>query len=554
MLSFCEYLYNKGAVNTQNYKILREFAANHSLRKIIKFIREEKFITEDDLLKLSSSYFQIELYSKLDLKLNNGTAEYFDLEEIDKFKIIVLIKEKNKLLLGSLYPPDLFLKEKLKYKFNLKPEFCLMTAKEFKECRNKIYNNYFKLDQNEILRELPELKNYDSRDVDSLKNIVEDAPVVKLLNKILTEAISLSASDIHLEQKKRIFKIRYRIDGILKTYYRLPLRIAAAVISRIKIISGMDITVRHLPQDGKLEFEFQNQNYDIRSSVIPTIHGEKAVLRLLLRSDKLLTVEELNFSPQNLKRFKEILKFKSGIILLSGPTGSGKTTTLFSILNKLAAEKNNIITVENPVEYKLELLNQIEVNEAQGLKFPLVLRSILRQDPDIIMIGEIRDKETAEIAIRAAVTGHLVLSTIHTIDSISAVYRLLDMGIPPYLISSTLKAVISQRLLRKLCKKCRQKVSAEEFSILKSLEIEGSYQAAGCSECNEGYSGRTAAAEVLLINEKLKNLINLNSSREKLKNEAKAAGLLSLYKSALFKVEKGVTSLEELLRVIELKK
>lgn len=552
MLSFCEYLYNKKTINTQNYKILKKFAKNHSIRKIIKFIKEEKFLAEDELLELSSSYFQIDIYNELDLKLNNNTAKDFDLEEVDKFKILVLIKEKNRLLLGSIYPPDLFLKEKLKYKFNLKPEFCLMTDQEFTDCRNKIYNNYFKLDQSEILRELPELKNYDSRDIDSLKNIVEDAPVVKLLNKILTEAVSVSASDIHLEQKENIFKIRYRIDGILKTYYRLPLRIAAAVISRIKIISGMDITVRHLPQDGKLEFKFQDQNYDIRSSVIPTIYGEKAVLRLLLRSDKLLTVEELNFSSKNLERFKEILKFKSGIILLSGPTGSGKTTTLFSILNKLAAEKNNIVTVENPVEYKLELLNQIEINTAQGLKFPLILRSILRQDPDIIMIGEIRDRETAEIAIRAAVTGHLVLSTIHTIDSISAVYRLLDMGIAPYLVSSTLKAVVSQRLLRKLCKKCRNKVGAEKLSILESLEIETSYQAGGCSACNEGYFGRTAAAEVLLINEKLKNLISLNPSREKLKNEAKAEGMISLYQSALLKVKKGVTSLEELLRVIEL--
>jgi type IV pilus assembly protein PilB len=254
-----------------------------------------------------------------------------------------------------------------------------MSINEFEKAVKSIYSSYFQVDQQELLKDLGDFKKVDSRDIDSLKNIVDDAPVVKLLNKILTEAISLNASDIHLEKKEDYFKVRYRVDGILKSYYQLPAAIAAAVISRIKIISAMDITVRHLPQDGKMEFKFQGANYDIRCSVVPTIYGEKAVLRLLLRNEKLLTIKELNFSSSNLQRFKTIFNFNSGIILLSGPTGSGKTTTLFSILNRLAAEKNNIITVENPVEYKLELLNQIEINEAQGLTFPIILRL-----PDIL--------------------------------------------------------------------------------------------------------------------------------------------------------------------------
>jgi len=303
-----------------------------------------------------------------------------------------------------------------------------------------------------------------------------------------------------------------------------------------------------------MEFEFQNSNYDIRTSVIPTIYGEKAVLRLLLRNNRLLKVEELNFSSYNLNRFEKIFNYNSGIILLSGPTGSGKTTTLFSILNRLAAEKNNIITVENPVEYRLELLNQIEINEAQGLSFPVVLRSILRQDPDIIMIGEIRDKETAEIAVRAAVTGHLVLSTIHTIDSISAVSRLLDMGIAPYLISSTLNAVVAQRLLRKLCPHCRKKrnLKAEEKNLISEQKSKFLYQAAGCEKCNDGYQGRTTAAEVLLINPKLRQLINQQAEYGLLKREAEASGMISLADAAFEKLKKGITSWEEILRVIEL--
>ena len=484
-----------------------------------------------------------------------------DLAEVQKYKVILINKTKKLISFASIYPPDLFLQEKLKFKFKTKIKFYLMSEKEFLEAKNILYSSYFKIDQREILKDLGDFKKIDSRDIDSLKNIVDDAPVVKLLNKILTEAISLNASDIHLEQKEDYFKIRYRIDGILKNYYSLPIEIAAAVISRIKIISGMDITVRHLPQDGKMDFNFQNEVYDIRSSVIPTIYGEKAVLRLLLRNEKLLNLRELNFDCSNLKRFKEIFKFKSGIILVCGPTGSGKTTTLFSILNQLAAEENNIITVENPVEYKLELLNQIEINEAQNLTFPIILRSILRQDPDIIMIGEIRDQETAEIAVRAAVTGHLVLSTIHTVDSISAVTRLIEIGIPPYLISSTLNAVVSQRLLRKLCPNCRKKVKLNNLKVeLNQLtsdlfnleEIEYLYQPVGCKKCSDGYLGRTAAAEVLLLNREMKSLINQNAAYSDLKKEAVASGMLSLYDSALVKLKQGIISQSEMIRVIDL--
>jgi type IV pilus assembly protein PilB len=273
-----------------------------------------------------------------------------------------------------------------------------------------------------------------------------------------------------------------------------------------------------------------------------------------LRNEHLLDLKELNFDPVNLKRFKEIFKYKSGIILLCGPTGSGKTTTLFSILNQLADESNNIITVENPVEYRLELLNQIEINEAQNLSFPIILRSILRQDPDIIMIGEIRDKETAEIAVRAAVTGHLVLSTIHTIDSISAVTRLIDIGIPPYLISSTVNAVVAQRLLRKLCPHCRKKVKKAKLksNIFKEDDLEYFYQAEGCSHCRDGYLGRTAAAEILLLNDQMKKIINQNADYAELKAAAAASGMISLYDSALSKIKTGQSSPAEMMRVIDI--
>ncbi|MFW5979306.1 MAG: GspE/PulE family protein [Halanaerobium sp.] len=554
MLSLCEFLYKEYGVSPENGIKSEFFSKKRETKAVIDFIKENNILSESKLLEAVSSYFEMDLFREAAVNIDKSLAQKLSLTEVEKFKFLVLEQNREEIKLGSIYPPDLFLEEKLKFKFKKKIKFYLMSESEFLELKSLIYSNYFKVDQQELLDDLGEFKKIDSRDIDSLKNIVEDAPVVKLLNKILTEAVSLEASDIHLEKKKDYFKIRYRIDGILKSYYNLPAEIAAAVISRIKIISAMDITVRHLPQDGKMDFEFQGLNYDIRCSVIPTIYGEKAVLRLLLRNDKLLTVSELNFNSYNLKRFENIFAYNSGIILLSGPTGSGKTTTLFSILNQLAAENNNIVTVENPVEYRLELLNQIEINEAQGLSFPIILRSILRQDPDIIMIGEIRDKETAEIAVRAAVTGHLVLSTIHTIDSISAVNRLLDMGIAPYLISSTLNAVVAQRLLRKLCPECREKreLRPEERLLLKTEKVKETYQAKGCSRCEDGYLGRTAAAEILLVNNQLRKLISREADYELLKREAQVSGMLNLADAAFKKMEKGITSLAEIMRVIEL--
>ncbi|MFW5736101.1 MAG: GspE/PulE family protein [Halanaerobium sp.] len=555
MQSFCDYLYKVCGISAENRDRLDLFAKKRKLRELIDFIKTEKIISEERLLKAMADYFNLELYRSSNFETKKNDAQALELAQVQKYKLILIEQQKNLVSLGSLYPPDLFLLEKLKFKFKCRLKFYLMSEAEFSKLQHYLYSSYFKVDQKEILKDFGDFKKIDSRDIDSLKNIVEDAPVVKLLNKILTEAISVKASDIHLERKEDYFKIRYRIDGILKTYYNLPAEIAAAVISRIKIISAMDITLRHLPQDGKMEFKFQAANYDIRVSVIPTIHGEKAVLRLLLRNENLLNIDQLNFNSSNLKRFKQILNYNSGIILLSGPTGSGKTTTLFSILNQLADEKNNIITVENPVEYKLELLNQIEINEAQGLNFPLILRSILRQDPDIIMIGEIRDQETAEIAVRAAVTGHLVLSTIHTADSISAVSRLVDMGIPAYLISSTLKAVVAQRLLRRLCSSCRQKLKAAQtdINIFSEKKLNYIYQPTGCSRCNNGYSGRTAAAEVLIINHKMRKLIARNADYSALKKEALDSGMVTLTDSALDKLKKGITSQAEILRVIDFK-
>jgi type IV pilus assembly protein PilB len=542
MEKFTEHLLKKNLISNDVYKELNKLEYADGTAAAIAYLQEKQCINTKTLLLEMSEYFVLDRFREDIFQKSEQMEKIFTLSEVEENSYLPLKIESDSLYLGVKYPLDPFLLEELRFKHRLQVREILMQPEEFRQIKRDLYSDYFSLKQHEILKSFDDIDQLDGKDIDKLKNIIEDAPVVKLLNKIIEEALSLKASDIHFETKSSTFEIRYRIDGLLKKYYELPLKIAAAVISRIKIISGMDITIRYLPQDGKLEYNFQGTDFDIRSSVIPTIHGEKAVLRLLLRNKDLLKVDNLNFSEYNKKRFKKIINYRSGIILISGPTGSGKTTTLFALLNKLSSEKANIVTVENPVEYQLDALNQIEVNPAQGLNFAKILRFILRQDPDIIMIGEIRDRETAEIAVRAAVTGHLVLSTIHTTDSISAVVRLLDMGIEPFLLSSTINAVVAQRLLRKLCPYCKKK------------EGDKLYLAQGCSFCSgTGYQGRTPAAEILIIDERLRELIGKMSSQKRLREAALDSGMLSLEADAEKIIESGKSSREEVLRVINLK-
>ena len=558
MDNFCEFIYKRQLISKADYKSLLEINKENKLEAIIFYLRRNNCCDKELLLAKISEYFNIKLFKRDKFELKPDISQYMNLAEVEKYNILPLKTEDELFYIGSLYPIAPIFKENLRFKYKHQIKELLMSEADFQFIKEKLYSSYYRVDPREILKEFSQVKKVDSSDIKGLKSLVDDAPVVKLLNNLLNEAVSLEASDIHLESKYNSFEIFYRIDGIIKKYYEFPLACAAAVISRIKIISGMDITNKHLPQDGKMEFKFKAENYDIRASVIPTIYGEKAVLRLLLRNSQLLTVNNLNFSSYNQQRFKEILNYNSGIILLAGPTGSGKTTSLFAILNELASENLKIITIENPVEYKLPALNQIEINPAQGLSYSKALRSILRQDPDIIMIGEIRDKETAEIAVRASVTGHLVLSTIHTIDAVSAVLRLIEMGIPPYLIGSTLNAVVAQRLLRKLCPKCKkEKRNSAIYSkkLKEKFKNKKIYQAVGCTKCAAtGYKNRTAAAEILLVTEKIRELINSNYSRRKLKKAARESGMKTLFEDAAFKISQGESSIEELLRVINLER
>lgn len=376
--------------------------------------------------------------------------------------------------------------------------------------------------------------------------------IIRLVDLVINEAIKMKASDIHIEPFSNEIRIRFRIDGNLMDIQNLPIEYLSSITTRIKIMGKMDIAEKRVPQDGSMEFYFEDRQIDLRISSLPTVHGEKIVIRILDRDSFIFSKEELGLCSNNLESFEKILKQPYGIILVTGPTGSGKTTTLYSILKELNSIEKNIITIEDPVEYKLEGINQVQVNTKAGLTFANGLRSILRQDPDIIMVGEIRDSETAKIAVRSAITGHLVFSTLHTNDTVSSIVRLIDMGVKPYLVSSAIIGIISQRLVKELCDKCKRPYYATDFekSFLGSGEDELIlYKPGKCASCNNGFKGRIAVYEVLSIEEEIRELINKRASSDEIKKLAIKKGMTTLLYNLKKLALKGEITVDEVLKV-----
>lgn len=389
-----------------------------------------------------------------------------------------------------------------------------------------------------------------------LREIVAEAPVVQAVNSIFSQAVNERASDIHLEVQGKSLRVRYRIDGVLLDAISLPKYVYAPILTRIKIMAGMDIAERRLPQDGRLGVYLGGREIDMRVSTLPTIGGEKFVIRLLDKSNLLLRSDQLGFSEYNLNKFRHMIRRSHGIVLVTGPTGSGKTTTLYSALQEINNAGQNIITIEDPIEYRLSGVNQVQINTKAGLTFARGLRSILRQDPNIIMVGEIRDGETADIAVRSALTGHLVLSTLHTNDAPGALTRLLDMGVEPYLVASSVIGIIAQRLVRLICPHCRisyQVVSGARERLTLGIgegEPLNLYRGRGCVHCNHtGYRGRMAILETVVMNRELEQLVIKKAPTEVLRAAAGRAGMLSLLQDGYAKVREGKTTLAEVLRV-----
>jgi general secretion pathway protein E len=398
------------------------------------------------------------------------------------------------------------------------------------------------------------------RDVERLRDLASEAPVIRLVNTIIGRAVDMKASDIHIEPFEHKLEVRYRIDGILREQESPPLRLRAAIVSRVKLMAKLNIAETRLPQDGRIKLAIRGKEIDMRVSTVPTLYGESIALRVLDRTATVLDFEALGFDPKGLRLYLSVLERSHGILLVTGPTGSGKTTTLYASLQHLNTGDRKILTAEDPIEYQLDGVNQVQVKPQIGLNFASALRSFLRQDPDVIMVGEIRDKETAQIAVQAALTGHIVLSTLHTNNASSTITRMIDMGVDDYLISSTVNGVLAQRLVRVLCKHCREVYAASPEIIadlnlgrytnsknIKDIEL---YKAKGCQQCGEtGYSGRTTILEILTMSEPVRRLVTRGSDASEIQRVAIDEGMRTMFADGVQKVMVGTTSLEEVMRV-----
>lgn len=468
-------------------------------------------------------------------------------KDFAKRKLLVPLKtEGDRLFIAMTDPTDFIAIDDLRLSTGFQIEPTIASKEDIMKTIAKYYEEE---SYDELLEEMPDAKEDKTDELTDL-----DAPIVRLVNQLLSNAVAMKASDVHLDPHEGKLLVRYRIDGTLRTERVLPKTMQQMVTARIKILANLDITENRIPQDGRIKTTVDFRAIDLRVSSLPTVFGEKIVMRILDLSQNLTDISKLGFNETNMERFMREIDKPNGIVLISGPTGSGKSSTLYAALNKLNSEEVNIITVEDPVEYQLEGINQIQVNANVGLSFAAGLRSILRQDPDIVMVGEIRDKETADISIRASLTGHLVLSTIHTNDSIASITRLMDMGIEPFLVTASLNAVIAQRLIRRVCRDCRDiqpaTVREKEIFARRGLLIETISRGSGCPQCNmSGYKGRMAIHEVLVVDDAIKDVINRGGTAAEIRKIAVANETIFLIDDGLLKVKEGMTTTEEVLRV-----
>lgn len=520
----------------------------------------KKALTEDELLKILSEHYDLPYWSDLPTEsINIDFTQLVSISYLKKFKMIPILTPHSSAIAindpSNFQPVDdlrrllkipealavLAPQETIISAINLAYDMSRASAKDFFEEMNEESTD-------ELISEINETAD--------LLDETSDAPIIKLVNLLVAGAIKDRASDIHVEPYSGSLKIRYRIDGILYDILNLPRRIQSPLVSRIKIMAKLNIAEKRLPQDGRIEIKIADRLIDIRVSVIPTAFGERVVLRLLDKSGKMLMLADLGMHDERIKLLNKLIKSPYGIILVTGPTGSGKTTTLYAALSTINRPEINIITIEDPIEYQMEGVGQIQVNPKIDLTFATGLRSIVRQDPDVILIGEIRDCETAEIAIQSSLTGHLVFSTLHTNDAASAITRLIDMGIEPFLATSSIIAIIAQRLVRVLCPHCKETYLPDDESLLnlgldKSvLENTTFYRKKGCNLCmHTGFRGRTAIFEILIVDDDFKKMVLKTSDANQLNEMALKQGMITLQKDGILKVMRGITTIEEVLRV-----
>jgi len=521
------------------------------------------FVQEEQLIGFLSKQYGIPSITLSQLDIDPDVLRLVPDAIAKKYEVLPIKRTGAQLTLAMADPTNVFALDDVAFMTNLQvtPVVASQAA-----IRKAIERNYAQNEEvNDALTALTaEIGNVEvvEDDVPSTVNVFElkesadEAPVVKLVNMVLVDAIRRGASDIHFEPYEKVFRIRFRVDGVLHEMLAPPKRLESAILSRMKIMSNLDIAERRMPQDGRIKLRYNAREIDFRVSILPTIFGEKAVLRILDKNALKLDLTQLGFDPWSLEKFQAAIKQPYGMVLITGPTGSGKTTTLYSAIHTINSPEHNIMTAEDPVEYNLKGVNQVQIDEGVGRTFAAALRSFLRQDPDVILVGETRDLETAQISIRASLTGHLVFSTLHTNDCASTVARLVDMGIPPFLISSSLLLILAQRLGRKVCQACKEPYEASEESLVPYGHVPTDlgktqfYKGKGCQTCNfTGMKGRIAIYEVMPFTQELRDAILKSARTEELREIAQAQGMKTLRQAGLQKVLEGTTTVEEVLRV-----
>ncbi len=536
-----QILKESGLITEEQLKEALTYAKKHNMR-LGEALIQLNYVSEEDILKAISHQLNIPYLEVGNMLFDPEVVGILPENFCKRNKVIPLFLVEDTLTVAMADPLNIYLIDDIASLTGKKVNVAISSEREIEKALEHIFAK-------------TDLEIMGIDEDKGGENELVEKPVIKLVNNIFMQASQKDASDIHIEPGKNKLRIRYRIDGVLKEQdFNISFSLTSAIISRIKILANMDIAEKRSPQDGRIQLKLGVKDYDIRVSTLPTIYGEKIVMRLLDKSATKVGLESLGLSEKKLKLIKKLLKQTNGIILVTGPTGSGKTTTLYSCLKELNSEEKNIITIEDPVEYQFDNINQVQVNPQAGITFANGLRAILRQDPDIIMVGEIRDKETAEIAVQAALTGHLVLSTIHTNDASSTISRLIEMEIEPFLLASSIRAIIGQRLVRKICTNCMVKYVAREdekmmleYPLNEKLILR---KGKGCSMCsNTGYKGRTGIYEILPITSEIRKMIVEKKTPDEIINRAKKLGYTTMQQDGFKKVLEGITTLEEVLRV-----
>jgi type IV pilus assembly protein PilB len=558
---FAELLVKGGIVSREQLSEAQKKDKDSSSSVIRELVRLG-FTSEDILTNFFAKQFGIEIIEIVPGDIDDAVFSLVPPQIVQKHQVVPYKLLGSTLTVVVSDPTDLVAINEVKFVTGYGVRTALATPSNIKKVLERRFGG---VSYDDVLKrfgdgEMEVIQDSDEISLQELQQATMDAPVVTLVNAILADAAKRGCSDVHVEPYEKIFRVRFRIDGVLQEIMSPPLRLKNALVSRLKVMAGLDIAERRLAQDGRIKLKMGvGGELDIRVSVLPTLFGEKVVMRLLDKSNLQLDMSKLGFDPHHLKDFQDAIHKPYGMILITGPTGSGKSTTLYSALSDLNKPDVNISTAEDPVEYNLVGINQVQVRDQIGLTFAACLRSFLRQDPDIIMVGEVRDLETAQIAIKAALTGHLVLSTLHTNDCPATIDRLINMGAEPFLLTSAINLILAQRLVRKICEKCKEPIETKP-EILSNLGVDtadissgfSSFHGRGCNDCGgTGYRGRLAIYEIMVMHEAIKELILKGASAMELKREAVKLGMSTLRMSALQKVRKGVTTIEETIRVTD---